>query len=106
MGVQIELKKTCSLSKHGYALKLSVVKRHRALKAAMAEYGSAYVIQKLNVLAIYRKNNPKLKAALNILQQDIGYVQKTRNAMSTANRTKNLKTIRNYRDRHLVARRH
>lgn len=94
MVVKIHLKKSGSLSKYGYALASSITQRHRAIAAAVAEYGSAYVIKKLNVLAVYRKNNPKLSAHLKILRQDIAYVQKLRNAMSKATRLKNLATTR------------
>ncbi len=90
--VKIKLKKNCSLSKYGYALDASAVKRHTALALAVREYGSSYVIKKLNVLAIYRKNNPKMKAQLEVIRQDIAHVQRRRNTMSQANRAQNLKT--------------
>jgi hypothetical protein len=82
------------LSKHGYALDAGVAKRRRALKAAVAEYGSSYVIKKLNVLAIYRKNDPKMKSHFSTLQADIAYVQRVRNGMSASKRTHNLETTR------------
>jgi hypothetical protein len=90
MVVKIPLKKSCSLSKHGYALSASTRQRHKALAAAIADYGSSYVIKKLNVLAIYRKNNPKLKDDVKTLHQDIAYVQKVRDALSKTERAQNL----------------
>ncbi len=97
MSVIIKLKRNCSLSKHGYALDASEMKRHRALRAAVTEFGTSYVIKKLNVLAIYRKNDPKKKFQLGVLCNDIAYIQKRRDAMTSQARNVNLQTTRNRR---------
>jgi hypothetical protein len=76
--VKIKLKRNCSLSKYGYALNITGAKRHKALRAAISEFGTSYVIKKLNVLAIYRKNDPKKKSQYTVLRSDIAYVQKIR----------------------------
>lgn len=93
-GVKIKLKRNCSLSKHGYGLDKSESKRHRALGGALAEFGTSYVIKKLNVLAIYRKNDPKKKTQFDIVRKDIAYVQKLRQAMTPQTRNRNLQTTR------------
>lgn len=79
--VVIVLKKNCSLSKHGYAIGSGIAKRHRALKAAVEEFGASYVIKKLNVLAIYRKNNVTKLHHYVTLRDDIKFVQRYRNKL-------------------------
>jgi hypothetical protein len=94
MAVVIKLKKNGSLSKHGYGVSVCDTKRHRSLKAAVKEYGSSYVIKKLGVLAIYRKNTPKLKKQFETLRDDMVFVQKLRNALSVKKRRANLAVTR------------
>lgn len=63
------------LAKHGYSgvKSLTVGQRHAALESAVGEYGSTYVIRKLNVLSIYNKNkDPDLWA---LFRADMAYVQ-------------------------------
>lgn len=94
MVVTIPLKKTCSLSRFGYKLASGQAKRRASLRQAMAAYGSKYTIHKLSVLRTYRKarSTPEMKKAYDVLDEDIKYVQRTRDRMSSANRTKNKAT--------------
>lgn len=78
--VRIVLKKHDTLSRHGYGgaahpvKSLSVAARRAALVRAVREFGTTYVIRKLNVLAIYTKNNdPALSATY---RRDMGFVQR------------------------------
>lgn len=92
MTVIIKLKDTHSLSSLGYHMHNSDRSRRIALGKAMALYGSSYVIKKLNVIRIYnKKTHPELA---NIALQDILYVQRRRNAMTVAQREKNLAITR------------
>lgn len=78
MASRITLKRHDSLGKHGYkdVKTLSKTDRQRALLGAIAEFGTTYVIRKLNVLAIYNKNkNPALSR---LFRDDIGFVQQIR----------------------------
>lgn len=96
--VKIPLRKTCSLARFGYALDTSTTKRRQSLRQAVQAYGSRYVIQKLTVLRTYRKarNTPAKRKAYDVLDTDISYVQRYRNAMNTETRSKNLETSRAY----------
>jgi hypothetical protein len=78
MTAKIVLKRHDTLGKHGYKDVKTLTKddRHRALLRAIAEFGTTYVIRKLNVLAIYNKNkNPSLSK---LFRDDIRFVQKFR----------------------------
>jgi hypothetical protein len=86
--VKIRLRKTGSLSMFGYKLRTrSASIRQKALRLAVEHWGSAYVIRKLNVLAIYRKRKEPehLQRAL----EDMAYVQRLRDRMSDQNRNAN-----------------
>lgn len=54
--VRIKLKRNHSLSVFGYSLDADSWDRKRALTPAVRAYGPGYVIKKLNVLYIFRKN--------------------------------------------------
>lgn len=96
--VIIPLEKTGSLSKHGYRLiDGSASRRHAALNKAIEEFGTAYVIRKLSVLAVYRKNPGKNKRkALHgaRAKENIKYVQKVRSHLSPQRRQENLRKTR------------
>lgn len=49
-----------TLRKHGYATDLPKAKRHAALKKAVKAEDWLKVFRKLNAVAIYNKNRPKL----------------------------------------------
>jgi hypothetical protein len=49
-----------TLRKHGYSTDLSKAKRHAALKKAVKAENWLKVFRKLNAVAIYNKNRPKL----------------------------------------------
>jgi hypothetical protein len=77
-GTRIVLKRHDTLGKHGYrdVKSLSKADRQHALLGAIAEFGTTYVIRKLNVLAIYNKNkNPALSR---LFRDDIQFVQRVR----------------------------
>lgn len=82
--VRIPLKRHDTLSRHGYGgmsklganqgvKRLSVAARHAALVRASRDYGTTYVIRKLNVLAIYTKN--KDPALSQTYRADLAFVQ-------------------------------
>jgi hypothetical protein len=74
--VKIPLHATHSLSMFGYQLKdANTSRRRKALDNAVAYWGSTYVIRKLNVLAIYRKNQYITQGRR--ARADMHYVQKT-----------------------------
>lgn len=75
---RIVLKRHDSLGKHGYkgVKSLSKTDRQHALLGAIAEFGTTYVIRKLNVLAIYNKN--KDPALSKLFRDDIRFVQRVR----------------------------
>jgi hypothetical protein len=91
---RIHLKKTCSLSRFKYALKLPRGKRRLALKRAVKAYGSGYVIRKLVVLRTYRKGSPELRRQYCALDSDIRFVQTFRDAMTASARKKDLMQYR------------
>lgn len=103
MTVKISLKHTGSLSRHGYHLTdASASGRHRALAKAIDEYGTAYVIHKLGVLATYRKNpggDARKRAHRQRALSNIAWTQALRDAMSPARRATNLATYRARRGR-------
>jgi hypothetical protein len=92
----MQVKKTCSLSRFGYALAKPAEKRQLALRKSVRAYGSGYVIRKLVVLRTYRKSNPNLQKQYNTLTKDIAYVQAFRDAMSQSARQKDLKQYRRH----------
>lgn len=92
--MKVTIKKTCSLSRFGYALDQSRQKREKALRKAVREYGSGYVIKKLVVLRTYRKDSLEFEKQYNTLNSDIQYVQKFRDAMSDSARQKDLAQYR------------
>lgn len=98
MVVKIQLKHTGSLSRHGYHLKdPTATRRHRALMKAIDEYGTAYVIHKLGVLATYRKNpgrNARKRTQRTRAMANVAWTQAYRDAMSPARRATNLATYR------------
>lgn len=81
--VKIPLHATHSLSMFGYHLKDADTQRRRtAIENAVAYWGPTYVIRKLNVLAIYRKNRFIMQGRR--ARADMRYVQKV---FGTAHRT-------------------
>jgi hypothetical protein len=88
------MKKTCSLSRFGYALDKSSDQREKALRKATREYGSGYVIKKLVLLRTYRKDTADFHNQYVLLNQDITYVQQWRDAMSASARQKDLEQYR------------
>lgn len=73
--VKIPLHATHSLSMFGYHLKdVDMQRRRTALENAVAYWGPTYVIRKLNVLAIYRKNRFIVQGRR--ARADMRYVQK------------------------------
>ncbi len=97
------MKHTGSLSRHGYHLtNASAPSRRRALRKAIGEYGTGYVIHKLGVLATYRKNpgaNSRKRAQRTRALANVAWTQALRDAMSPPRRAANLAT---YRSRHTV----
>jgi len=94
--MKIEIKKTCSLSRFEYALASPVKKRQQALRKSVHAYGSGYVIKKLVVLRTYRKGSSAFERQYDILDQDIRYVQRYRDAMSDVARKKDLRQYRKH----------
>jgi hypothetical protein len=86
MTVKIVLKKRDTLSKHGYAARISERKRRKALRGAVKEHGHLYVIRKLNVLYIYNKNrHPDLAE---IFRGDMKFVQRLRDRLKDRRRNR------------------
>lgn len=78
-----DLKKTCTLTRFDYRLKHGVTARRKALRRAIAAYGSGYTIRKLVLLRTYMKRLPKHAAKLT---DDIGFVQRVRDRMPATKR--------------------
>jgi hypothetical protein len=78
-----QLKKTCTLTRFGYALAKPVGARQKALRKAVDAYGSSYTIKKLVLLRTYMKRQATHAAKLTT---DIGFVQRVRDAMPAARR--------------------
>jgi hypothetical protein len=101
MTVKIQLKHTGSLSRHGYHLKdPGAGTRRRALSKAIDEYGTAYVIHKLGVLATYRKNpggNARKRTQRARALANVAWIQRKRDAMAPARRAANLAIYRRRR---------
>ena len=76
-----------SLSSFGYHMHDSTSTRRKALSKAMAFWGSAYVIRKLNVLYIYNKHTHPENAE--IFRSDREYIRTLRNSLDFDNRQKN-----------------
>lgn len=99
--VKIPLERTGTLAKHGYHLKdADASSRRQALCDAMREYGGGYVVRKLNVLAIYRKNARRGTAMWNQFRRaenDKTWLQRVRRGMSPAERRENVARYRSYR---------
>lgn len=73
--VKIPLHATHSLSMFGYHLKdANTTRRRTALDHAVSYWGATYIIRKLNVLAIYRKNRFITQGRR--ARADMRYVQK------------------------------
>jgi hypothetical protein len=67
--------KSGTLRKHGYDSKTSSMKRHVALRSAVAEYGPTTIIRKLNVVAtLQKRTNPSLSQQF---KTDSAWVKKT-----------------------------
>jgi len=69
----IEIKRTGSLTKHGYSIKKSVQARHEALNKAIKDFGALSVFRKLMAQATLRKRTyPK---ARKVFEEDAGWVR-------------------------------
>ena len=83
--VKIPLHATHSLSMFGYHLKDANTQRRRtALNHAVSYWGPTYVIRKLNVLAIYRKNRYITQGRR--ARADMRYVQRIAQTTNTQRR--------------------
>lgn len=99
--IRIRLSPTPTLAKYGYHLVESDVRvRRAALKKAMREYGTGYLVRKINVLGIYRKGakpGTRLWNQWRRAVRDKEWLQKQRAAMTPVELERDRQRYRDFR---------